>query len=78
MVGMAAGSLFVPILVSLAGVRGAVIGTGCVLIGALALCGKRLLEIDAGATVPVVESALLRSHRLFASLPAPQVGPRAR
>jgi MFS family permease len=73
MLSMAFGSMIVPVLVSLAGVKAAVIGTGAVLPVALLLCGKRLLEIDAGATVPVVEIALLRSQRLFASLPAPQL-----
>jgi MFS family permease len=73
MVGMAFGSMIVPILVALIGAKAAVIGTGAVLPVALILCGKRLLEIDAGATVPVVQIALLRSQRLFASLPAPQL-----
>ncbi len=73
MVGMAFGSMIVPVLVSVVGAKAAVIGTGAVLPVALLICGKRLLEIDAGATVPVVQIALLRSQRLFASLPAPQL-----
>src|SRR5204863_1575323 len=73
MVGMALGSLVVPLLVSLVGAKAAVIGTGAVLPVALALCGKRLLNIDAGATIPVVQIALLRSQSLFANLPAPQL-----
>jgi cyclic nucleotide-binding protein/MFS transporter len=78
MLGMALGSLLVPVLVGLLGTKAAVIGTGAVLPVAMALCGKKLLEIDAGANVPVVEIALLRSQKLFESLPAPQLEGLAR
>ncbi len=78
MLSMALGSLLVPVLVALGGAKAAVIGTGAVLPVAIVLCGKRLREIDAGANVPIVEIALLRSQRLFASLPAPELEGLAR
>jgi predicted MFS family arabinose efflux permease len=78
MLGMALGSLLVPVLVSLIGPKAAVIGTGAVLPVAMALCGRKLLQIDAGANVPIVEIALLRSQKLFESLPGPQLEGLAR
>jgi len=78
MLAMAAGALIVPLLVSTAGARVAVVGTGVVLPLALLLCGRRVLQIDSGATVPVVEIALLRSLPFFQALPAPQIEGLAR
>jgi MFS family permease len=75
---LALGSLLAPALVALGGGRAAILGAGLIL-PILALAGgRRLFVLDASAHVPVVEIACLRSLRLFAALPPPELEGLAR
>jgi hypothetical protein len=78
MVALALGSLFTPALVAIAGAKAALIGLAILLPLALTAFGRRLLDVDRHADVPVVEIALLRSLPLFAPLAAPEVEALAR
>ena len=71
MAGYAVGSLLAPGLVALGGAPLAFLAVGAILPLTAVLGGRRLLDIDRHATVPVVEIALLRSIALFAHLGAP-------
>jgi MFS family permease len=73
MAGLAVGSLLVPVLVYLGGSTLALAGVAAVLPLAAVAGGRALFRLDTGATVPVVEIALLRSLPLFAELPAPAI-----
>jgi MFS family permease len=71
--GLAVGSLLVPVLVFLGGSRLALLGVAAVLPLTAVIAGRGLLGLDAGAPVPVVQIGLLRSLPLFAELPAPAI-----
>jgi CRP-like cAMP-binding protein len=63
------GSLLAPILIAIGGASVALVGVGLLLPLAALPVGRRLLDIDRHANVPVVEIALLRSLRMFSLLP---------
>ena len=73
MAGLALGSLLVPLLVALGGVRLALIGVGAMLPVAAALAFRSLRHVDRKADVPIVQIGLLRSSPVFAPLPAPKL-----
>jgi MFS family permease len=77
-VGLAFGSVIVPILVGLSGARAALVGTGAIFLLIVAVSWRRLSSVDAAATVPHVEIRLLQSIPIFAPLPAPQLEGLAR
>ena len=77
-VGLAIGSLLAPALVAVLGPQAAVAGLAIFLPALLLLAGRRLGTIDAGADVPVVEVALLRSLPMFEALGAPTLEALAR
>jgi hypothetical protein len=73
MAALAIGSIAVPALVAGLDAETTFVVAGAVLPVALILAGRRLLAVDATATVPVVEIALLRTLPIFAPLPAPEL-----
>jgi hypothetical protein len=75
---LAVGSALAPLLIALGGAKAAIIGVGVILPLIAVVEGRRLLDIDRHATVPVVEIGLLRQMPLFAALPAPTVESLAR
>jgi len=76
--GLAAGSVLVPVLVGLSGARAALLGTALLFLALVALTWSRLWRIDAAADVPQVEIKLLQSISIFAPLPAPEIEGLAR
>jgi MFS family permease len=78
MAALAAGSLLTPALVAAVGAKVGIICLGCVLLLAAAPFARRLLTIDADATVPVVELGLLRHLAMFSPLAAPELEGLAR
>jgi len=77
-VGLAFGSIIVPVLVGLSGARAALIGTGVVFLLVIVATWRKLRLVDDAADVPHVEIRLLQSIPIFARLPAPQLEGLAR
>jgi MFS family permease len=71
MAALAVGSIAVPGLIWLGGVRLALVGTGLVVPVVVLVRFRHLVRVDSAAAVPVVEIALLRSMRIFRALPIP-------
>jgi len=78
MAGLGVGSLLTTVLIHVGGPTAALAGVAAVLPVGLILCGRPLLTLDASATVPIVEIALLRSLPHFALLPGPALEGLAR
>lgn len=71
LVSLAIGSLAAPFLISVIGVRGALIAAGALLPALAAVTWARLAGIDAAAAVPRRRLGLLRASPIFAPLPEP-------
>jgi MFS family permease len=78
MLGLALGSLLVPLLVSLGGATAAVVGVGLIMPLITLVLLPAILGADARATVPIVQIGLLRSTSVFRLLPAPRLEAVAR
>jgi len=77
-VGLAIGTLFVPILVAFSGPQSALLGVAVLMLLVVAITARQLWAIDDSANVPQVEIRLLKSIPIFAPLPAPQLESLAR
>lgn len=77
-VGLAIGTLFVPVLIEVSGPQAALVGVAALLLLAVAMTARQLRAIDDAATVPQVEIRLLKSISVFAPLPAAQLEALAR
>jgi MFS family permease len=78
MVGLAAGSILAPVLIAVFGARGAYVAAGAFLPAFVLINWFGLRTLDARASVPEIELALLRSISLFRPLAAPVVERLAR
>ena len=73
MAAWALGSVSVPIVIALAGIRGALFFTGAIVPVLVLLRFRPLLAVDAATTIPTVTIALLRSLGIFRVLPVPAI-----
>ena len=71
MASVGIGAIVAPLLASLAGIRIALVATGCFLPALAAVLWNRLLAIDSEAVVPTEQLELLQGIPMFAPLPAP-------
>ena len=67
------GSVAVPLVIAVAGIRGALIFTGTIVPVALIVRLRPLLRVDSATAVPVVVITLLRSLPIFRALPVPAI-----
>jgi len=65
------GSVSVPLVIAISGLKGALIFTGAIVPVLVLVRLRPLLAVDAAAVVPVVTIALLRSLGVFRALPVP-------
>lgn len=65
------GSVSVPIVIGIAGLKGALIFTGAIVPMVVLVRLRPLLAVDAAAVIPAVTIALLRSVGIFRALPVP-------
>ena len=77
-VGLAAGSLLVPLLIALGGADAALVGVAATLLLLLALAVPRLVRLDEAAHVPLVQMHVLRAITIFRALPGPTLETLAR
>jgi MFS family permease len=73
MLGLALGSLLVPVLIAIGGNTAAIVGVGAVMPLVTLVLLPAILGADARATVPIVEIGLLRALSLFRPLPPPEL-----
>lgn len=75
---IAVGTLLVPLVAGIAGITGAILVTALIMPATVGIAWLRLRRIDARASVPVRELALLRRNVILWPLPAPQLESVAR
>ncbi len=78
MLGLALGSLIVPVLIGLGGTTAAIVGVGAIMPLFTLVLLPVILGADARATVPIVQIGLLRAVALFQPLPPPEMEGLAR